>query len=239
MITEETIKQTRFFKHIDGGFFLVREIKTVTQVRMVNCQDGGEFRTILGGEDCKEFAPVDVSFKSFVQNQVTAQLPPTRPRDRGPIQSKPNRTVRDKVNKKTSSGGKISKRKKSQYKGVSPLKPLKSGKIKYQAVCWDGKNKKCVTIGTYETELEAADAYRDYTGDKAEAAKLRAQAKQQQADMVEQAQNNPARPTAAGRKKKTRMIYVCKRCGLEWQTRPKYCPASNCGNDDFREVPKE
>jgi len=122
--------------------------------------------------------------------------------------------------------GKLSKRKKSKYKGVSPLKPNKSGKIRYQAVHWDNKEKKCRTIGVYERELEAAAVYRDHVGDTAKAADYRSLDKQQQgldkkrqADDTEQAENNPDRPSG----KKKVAYYVCDHCHLETQTRPTSC----------------
>ena len=137
-----------------------------------------------------------------------------------------------KKSSKMLSDSNVRKGKKSKYKGVSPMKPLKSGKIKYQAFCWDGKKKKCVTIGTYDTELMAAAAYQDHVGNKAEARKLRDQARQQ-ADMAEQAENNRDRPPT---KKKGKKIWVCKRCGLEYRTDPTKHGCIKCQHKDFREV---
>jgi len=99
----------------------------------------------------------------------------------------------------------------SKYKGVSLTKMKADGTQKFRVQFWDGPKKRNIPLGAYESELEAAAVYQDYAGNKAEAQKLRALAKQQKSDMVEQADNNPDRPKAKKKMKEWR----CKHCGLE------------------------
>ena len=258
MINEETIKQTRFYDHINGETYLVKEIKTVSQIRMMSCESGEEFRTILGGEDCEDFAPVDVQFQAQSQ-PGEPEKPETlkTPRDRMEPSNSKKKAGRKVISKKKSaqkshknSSTKRQGAKKpfSEYKGVTRGNPKKDGTVRYRANVWDGKINKNVLVGIFENEILAAAAVAEHKGNKDEAKRLRGLAgsdstkaggstKQQKADMAEQRENNPDRSSAAERKKKGKIIYVCKRCGCEWQTKPKYCPASNCGHDDFREVP--
>jgi len=122
--------------------------------------------------------------------------------------------------------GKLGKRKKSQYKGVSPAKPTLSGVVHFNSVYWDGKKKRAISLGTYDRELEAAAVYQDHIGNKEKAAEYRRLDAQQQgldkkrqADDTEQAENNPDRPS--GKKKDT--YYVCDHCKQETLTRPTSC----------------
>jgi len=50
----------------------------------------------------------------------------------------------------------------------------------------------------------------------------------------EQEENNPDRPGTT-RKKKVKMIWVCKKCGVEYKSEPKL-GCLNYRGDDFREV---
>jgi len=131
----------------------------------------------------------------------------------------------------------------SKYKGVTRAKPKKDGTIMYKANVWDGKRKKNLLLGIFNNELLAAAAVQDYKGNKDEARKLRALGRPQEdgksldaANMKEQADNNPDRPTHQAKKKKGVTVYVCKQCGLEYQSKGK---CAGCGNYDMREVKKE
>ena len=58
---------------------------------------------------------------------------------------------------------------KSEFKGVSA-----SGTPgKWRAMAWDKKQKKLIHLGTFDSELLAAAAYQDYSGNKKEAMRLR------------------------------------------------------------------
>lgn len=200
--------------------------------------------TIMQLEDCKQklgdqIEKIDQCIETlklvgFGENRPTEtkiQKPPPIPH--GPAKHK------RKYKKRKADSGHIAglrgpRNQASQYKGVSLPKPKKDGKQKFRVQFWKGKLKKNIPLGLFDSELEGAAVYQDHVGNKVEAARLRALDEQRQADMAEQAENNQDRPPAKKRKK-TKMIYVCKQCGLEWQSKPKECP--HCGNDDFREVP--
>jgi len=145
-----------------------------------------------------------------------------------------------KARKSFKSARKNSNKHTSQYAGVERLKPNKSGQVKFKVSYWDGIHKKNIYLGTHESELIAAAAYQDHIGNKAKAAELRAQDKQQQADIAEQAENNPDRPLDGtdrrNLKRQGKTYYVCKHCGLEYQSKGQ-CAA--CGNFDMRKVSDE
>lgn len=228
MITEDTIKKTKFYIGEDEQIYLVTDVRSVKQFKLINCIDGTESTPLLFGDDlCRTFIPVVPAFKPFIENQVVAQLP---------VKSKSEQPVNKH---KSTSKKKNSNRNTSEHKGVERLKPNKSGQVKFKTSWWNGKTKKNIYLGTYDSELIAAAAYQDRLGNKAEAAKLRAQAKQQTtdiaeqqtADLAEQKENNPNRPSPGGRKKK---IWTCKRDGLEYRTDPTKSGCPHCGGFDFR-----
>ena len=150
-----------------------------------------------------------------------------------------SRSVGSKAKTKKTSTGKITRSKKSKYKGVSPIK-LKSGEFRYIVVKWNGKTRKNERLGAYDSELLAAAAYEAHVGNIIEARRLRKQDEKirntpvNPADLQEQIENNPDR--SIGRKLGT-TIYVCKRCGVKYEVKPKQC--THCMCDDFREIPRE
>lgn len=231
MITEETIKQTKFFMGEDGKCYLVRDVRTVKMVSLICTRDGSESDLLLGDDICSQFTPAEASFEPFIQNKVTAQKPviikPQKP---------PYKAI--KIN------GKLTYRKKSQYKGVSPLPPKRSGKIRYRSLYWDGKKGKPVTLDVLDRELEAAAVYQDFVGNKDKAAEYRSMDKRlldeerHKADLKEQLENNPDRPIdGAARcevRRKGGKIYVCNRCGLEYKSRGT---CAGCGEKDMHEEP--
>ncbi|MCJ7778854.1 MAG: hypothetical protein MUP16_11145 [Sedimentisphaerales bacterium] len=216
MITEETIKQTKFYIKADGKCYLVRDVRTVKVASLICTGDGSESDLLLGDDVCSQFSPAEASFtlEPFILKREVTEKVPAKP-----------------VTKPT---GKLSIRKKSQYKGVSPTKPTLAGVVHYNSVIWDGKKKKAISLGVYDSEIEAAAVYQDHIGNKAKAAEYRRMDKQpsddtqRKADMQEQAENNPDRP---GRVKKK--IYICKNkaCKLEWQSRPAVCPGCHSSTE--------
>jgi len=243
MITEEMIKQTKFFMGKDGKCYLVRDVRTVKLVSLICTRDGSESDLLLGDDICSQFEPTEASFEPFIQNQETAKELVDKPiakKARGPYKKR----VAEKTKPKHIAGLRGRRNQFSQHKGVTRGKPKKDGTITYRANVWDGKQKKNLKFGTFNNELLAAAAVQDYKGNKEEARKLRDMAAQQEdgkyvdaANMKEQAENNPNRPTHQAKKKKGVTVYVCKRCGSKWETKPTHCIHCQC--DDFREVEKE
>jgi len=234
MINEDTIRLTKFYMGEDGKCYLVRDVRTVKIVTLICTRDGTESNLLLGDDICSRFEPAEASFEPFVQKQVTAEKPVIIK----PQQSEPGPET------PTIKGKSGSRNPFSKYKGVTRGKPKKDGSITYRAHIWDGKQGKNLMIGTFDEELLAAAAVHDYKGNKEEAQRLRNLAattsgitKQQRADIQEQVDNNPDRPSHPAKKKKSDTVYVCKRCGTEWEIKPKQC--RGCGCDDFREVEKE
>ncbi len=156
---------------------------------------------------------------------------PKRPYKRREVTPKPKRLSKVRVDHIAGLRG--PRNQNSRYKGVSLNKPKKDGTQKFRVQFWNGKLKKNIPLGTFNSELKAAAVYQDHIGNKDEAAKLHGQARQQQADMAEQAENNPDRPPA---KKKGKKIWVCKRCGLKYRTDPTKHSCIKCQHKDFREV---
>jgi len=237
MITEEMIKQTRFFHSIDGQEYMVSDVRSVKIVTLINCSDGQSADLILGDDVCKQFAPVKVQYMPI--NQPTEKPEPIEPAT--PPVTKPSlKNTKKNAGKGPKKDRKLPPRKKSKYKGVSPLPPTKDGTIKFSATYWDGKKGKSVHMGTFENELNAAAAYQDHIGDKAEAARLRAMvkppdadmAKQSAADMAEQAENNPDKPPHRS-KLKTWQCYHCK-ITLRHPTQPLRC--IQCDSASFKEI---
>ena len=99
--------------------------------------------------------------------------PPEPPDERTPART--NRAAKKPKNITVTLAG----RKKSLYKGVSPTKPTLAGVVRFNAVYWDGKKKRAISLGTYARELEAAAVYQDHAGNKAKAAEYRRMDKQQ------------------------------------------------------------
>ena len=230
MITEETIKQTNFYKSLeDGQPYLVTDVRIVKLVTLINCVDITESKLLLGDDICRTFVPVVPAFEPVIENQVAAAKPAAAKAIRGPYNK---RAVKAEAKKQSPKAGtKTGKRKKSQYKGVSPMKPLRSGKIRYQAVYWDGEEKKSRTIGAYDREIEAAAVYQDHIGNKDEANRLRALDKQDRADMGEQKENNPDRP---GSKLKT---WECTSCKFTFKHPTKPTSCINCKGASFKHIP--
>lgn len=237
-ITEETIKQTKFYQDEVEQHYLVTDVRSVKLVTLISCGDGAESKLLLGDDVCSQFFPVDATFKPFIQNQVVVQSPESPEPKQATIKSR-----------KTPSG-KRSKCPSSQFKGVKKSKkPYKDGRDRFEVNFYDRHTQKVKYLGSFDNEYLAAAKYQEHAGNEAEAQRLRKlagqdqdnqarpgdMAKQQRADMAEQKENNPNRSTA--KKKKTVTIYVCKKCGLEWKSKPTLgCPASGCDGDDFRET---
>lgn len=214
MLTEETIKQTRFFRGVDEKVYLIVAVKKVKLAILIDTIEGGESRLLLDdAEVCSQFIPVLPNFQAFVQNQVMTDKPAVDPK---PVK---NRTIK-----------RTSERQTSPYKGVKIGKPYADGRTRYEVHYYNKETKRAEYLGTTDNEFLAAAIYAERDGDKEEAARLRAMAAEHQ-------ELNPDRPldgtTRAEAKRTGRTIYVCKRCGLEYKTKG-IC--AGCGNDDMREV---
>jgi len=229
MITEETIKQTKFYQDQAEQQHLVTEVRSVKLVTLINCKDGVESKLLLGDDVCSQFTPCEASFNPFVEKQVVVRRPKRKEPDPG-----------RKSNTKTPSARSTRKGASNRFKGVKKEKPYSDGRKKFSAnYRLSGKGK---YLGTFENEFLAAAAVQEKIGNKDEAKRLRNLAtattgmtKQQRADMDEQAENNPNRPGTTS-KKKGKTIWVCKKCGVEYMSEPKF-GCLNCRGDDFREVP--
>jgi len=182
---------------------------------------------------------------------------PLDPPDETPARRKYKKRKVKKPKPKHIAGLRGPRKKVSKYKGVSRDNPRKDGSRKWRAQYWDGVKKKPVSLGMFERELLAAAAYQDHEGNKAKAAEYRrldkqqrkqashdkqrrgADDKQQQADMAEQAENNPDREKVKSKKVKgKKYAYKCNNpaCGLEWQTKPSYCPGAGCYGTSFKKI---
>ena len=228
MITEDTIRLTNFFIGEDGKCYLVRDVRAVKMVSLVCTGDGSESDLLLGDDVCSQFEPAQASFEPFIKNR------PAAPK----IDKHTNRTKNKPANS-------VCKGKKSKYKGVRVNKtPYADGRTRYEAQHYDPATKKVKFLGCFDDELLAAAAFQEDAGNKDEAARLRALAKQprddtqRKADLKEQAENNPDRPL---HKKKKATIWICnnKSCGIEYRTNPKKNGCISCKGNDFREVVKE
>jgi len=220
MITEDTIKLTNFFIGEDGKCYLVRDVRTVKMVSLVCTGDGSESDLLLGDDVCSQFEPAQASFEPFIK-LVTPK-----------IDKHTNRTKNKPANS-------VRKGKKSKYKGVRVNKtPYADGRTRYEAQHYDPATKKVKFLGCFDDELLAAAAFQEAAGNKDEAARLRSLARQSDADIAEQAENNPDRPL---HKKKKATIWICnnKSCGIEYRTNPKKNGCISCKGNDFREVVKE
>ena len=229
MITERNLQETLFFTHDGSDIWKNCQVRTVRQVLLKNLDTGDECIALVGDDAFTAVKMPDIK----APNTPKPEKPDTKP-------EQPVNNARKSHKSKSTSKKKTSKRNTSQYKGVERLKPNKSGQVKFKVSWWDGKTKKNIYLGTYDSELIAAAAYQDYIGNEAEAAELRAKDKHFTADMAEQQENNPDRPLdGADRhnlKRSGKTYWVCKRCGLEYQNKG-IC--AGCGNDDMREVPSE
>lgn len=116
----------------------------------------------------------------------------------------------------------------SKFQGVRRVGNYKDGRPRFEAIYYDPETDKPIYLGRRDNEYLAAALYQDRVGNAKRAHELRA--------MAEQAGNNPDKPKPAARKK---IVYVCKRCGLEYRTVPKGAVCPKCNNDDFREVPEQ
>jgi len=188
MITQKDLKASRFFT-IDGtDIWRVVETRVVTEVKLRNVETAGECTAIVDA-DYEPFLPIIMPTKK--------QTKPARPASF----KKKRKTIKHKVMAKP---GTLARRKKSRYKGVKvSKKPYADGRTRYEVNYYDPATKKVKFLGCFDDELQAAATYADREGNKAEAARLRAMAKQQKADDAEQAENNPDRPTRTKGKKKS------------------------------------
>ena len=212
-----TLEKTKFFTTDGTDIWYVRSVKTMTAIRMENTSTG-ELEDVIAGDDSR-FEPCRVVIdKPAERKKAMTKTAPTASQT-----------------KLTSGGSKKSGSKsKSKYKGVCPTRPMKDGTFKWRAQFWDGKKNKLIGLGQFDTEELAAAAYADYKGDKAEAQRLRGLALQADADMAEQAENNPDRPP---KKTKRKMAWECQHCKLSFQSKPTSCPG--CNSASFKEVPDD
>jgi len=123
----------------------------------------------------------------------------------------------------------------SRYMGVYDGGPTVDGRQRYLACFYkDGKNKH---LGTFYIEQEAAAVAAEARGDKAEAQRLHQIARQKQADLAEQEENNPDRSASRRPVAQAKVVYRCKGCGLRFKTRPKLC--DQCHGGEFAEEPQD
>ncbi len=117
------------------------------------------------------------------------------------------------------------KNRKSEFRGVTPV--LAYGETRYRATAWDREERRCISLGTFDEELEAAVAVAKYLHDGPEIQRI--------SDLIEQKENNPDRekPSQAT---KTGMVWECRRCGHQHTVteRPEKC--ENCGYDALRRI---
>jgi rubrerythrin len=225
MLTEEAIKQTRFFRRVDEKLYMVRSIEHVKLVTLILCENGVESQLHLGDPVCSEFAPVQIC--TVRRRKAAAESSSNQVVAPGPSRVKPR-----KQKESSGSADKTRGRGNNKFKGVKKEKHrYKDGRDKYSASYRNPETKKNEYLGTFDNEFLAAAAWFERDGNKAEAARLR--------DLVKEAEElNPDKPLDGAAKhelKRTgKTIWICKRCGLEYQSKGT-CPG--CGNDDMREVP--
>jgi len=211
MITEETIRQTRFYRGIDNNFYLVSDVQSVKLVTLLACSDCKKSQLLLGEEVCEQFVPVEASFKRFIESQLIP-VPAA-----AITQKSEKQTGRRKP--ATTRGGKAPS---SLFKGVEKLKiGYSDGRSKFRATFRNPETKKQEVLGHFDNEYLAAAKYQERAGNLTEARRLY--------DLAEQANNNPDRTKPV---KKEKITWVCKRCGSEYQSKG----TCGCGCDDMREV---
>jgi hypothetical protein len=221
MLTEETAKQTNFFKREgDEKVYLVVEIRAVKLATLIDTIEGCEAQILLDDEEaCRQFVPVQADFKPFIQNQITVERPATK-------QKRPD--------KKAGQGGTRRKDSTSQFRGVREDKRgYSDGRRKWVVNYYNPEIQKVEYLGSFDNEYLAAATYEERAGNKAEAARLRAMVKEYE-------ELNPDRPLSgsdhADLKKSGKTEWLCKRCGLRYLYKGT---CAHCGNDDMREVPAE
>jgi len=231
---------TKFFMGADSKCYLVKNVRTVKLVTLICTRDGSESDLLLGDDVCSQFEPAEASFEPFVQKQDA----PARPADK-PDKKKPVRGPCKKRAYKTKQSGKCRSRvKSSQFKGVKKSKkPYADGRDCYEANYYNAETKKAEFLGCFDNEYLAAATYQERAGNKEEAQRLRnlaaetsGKTNQQRADFQELIENNPDRPPSPGRKKKGVTVYVCKRCGLKYQSKGT---CAGCGDNDMRKTEEE
>jgi len=130
---------------------------------------------------------------------------------------------------KKSRGHSSSKKRGGKFVGVRVV----GNRIEGQA--WDSENRKVVYLGRFDTDIAAAIAVAKYKGDSDEVRRL--------SDMLERAENNPdtpnSRPRPTGKRtypvtEEPKIVYRCKHCGLEFQSKPTQC--IGCNSSSFEEV---
>lgn len=229
MITEETIKQTNFYKGEDGELYLVTDICTVRLVTLINCAHVTESKLLLGDDICRTFVPVVPAFEPIVQDQVAAEKPEAVPGSKKVTGKHKKRKVETKV--KHVAGLLGPKNQSSQYKGVKKSKkPYADGRDRFEVSFYNKQTQKLKYLGSFDNELLAAATYQERAGNKDEAKRLRSLTRQQKADMAEQAENNQDKPEPDAKKKVT--IYVCSHCKLETKSKPIRC--AQCDGASFK-----
>lgn len=235
MLTEETIKKTRFFRGVDEKIYLVVEVRNVNLATLIDTIEGGESRLLLDDDEvCHQFFPVLGNFEALGPEKEPAEIP--EPSLTMKVDSAISRAGHKKpVTVETGTKSRLPGQRKridssSEFPGVMRADNYRDGRPRFEAGYMDKKTRKRVYIGRSDSEFLAAAMYQEHIGDKQEAERLRALVKEQQ-------ELNPDRPLdgmARHEAKRTgKTIYVCKKCGLEYQSKGT---CAGCGNDDMRKV---
>jgi len=219
MLTEEAIKQTRFFRGVDDKFYMVTEIKPVKIVTLIECLNGKESDLIIGDEVCSQFIPVEADFKNFHVDKpelIHKKIP--KEETKYHLHKKPIRAR----------GGKLPS---SQFKGVKKLKyGYADGRSRFEASYYNPKTKKVEYLGSFDNEYLAAANYEERVGNLQEAKRLRGLVKEYQDLNPDRHLDGAAKHNI---KRAGKTIWVCNRCGLEYESKGT---CAKCGNDDMREV---
>jgi len=149
--------------------------------------------------------------------------------EKTPSKGKKKKTLKPAAADRTRRGVRKGIRPGSKYKGVVKAKLRSDGTHAWKAVAY--KNGKNHFLGQFEIEEQAALAVAKFKGDTAEVRRL--------SDMAEQIENNPSRPGSDARcdyetTEEPKMVYRCKHCKLEYQSRPQSCV--HCNSAAFDEV---
>lgn len=186
MLTEEAIKQTRFFRGSDEKVYLIVDVKNVKLATLINTTEGKESRLLLDDEEvCSQFFPVIPVFEEAEQRPKKQE-----PQQDSPKERSSSTTARQPVGIKRRRADKS-----SNFKGVSRVKDLTDGSQCWCSQYYNQKTKKLEHLGRFRHEFLAAAAWFERDGDKKEAARLRALVEEHEA-------LNPDKPRQPKRKKK-------------------------------------
>jgi hypothetical protein len=228
MITEKTVKKTRFFTTDGTDIWKVAHVKTLTEVELVNCENGKAATIRLGEQSTIGFVPVVMPVRSKTTTPAAPTLScPSPPfllsqESRGAGESKSRGQtagvkVKAKTATKTDRGCRPGKKQSSKHLGVT-VRTNKKGKKRFVAqIAQGGKYK---ALGSYKTEELAAAAVQEYLGNSEEAARLRKLAEQKTDQEIGQL------------KEETEITaWDCSACGKGYQYKPDVC--GKCGGCSF------